>query len=163
MVAILLMYIDKEEAFSIMLKIFNGKKYKLREFYITGMPGLRSTFYVYLRLMKLQMPKLYFHLIEQNFTPSFYATKWFMTIFSNNMPLELTLRIWDMFFVEGKEGLYRVALALLKLNEKQLLTADFENCSLILQKYQTKGTKIKYPNKKPENERQNSVAIDSIN
>jgi len=163
MVAILLMYLDKEEAFSIMLKIFNGKKYKMKEFYTKNMPGLRCSFYVFLRLFRSQMPKLHDHLLSENFIPSFYATKWFMTIYSNNMPIELTLRIWDMFFVEGKECLYRVALAFMKINEKQLLASDFEKLSEILTKYQKKGTKIKYPNLKPKDDTQNSQAISNIN
>mmetsp|Transcript_13189 Transcript_13189/g.20546 ORF Transcript_13189/g.20546 Transcript_13189/m.20546 type:complete len:116 (+) Transcript_13189:1052-1399(+) len=50
MVAILLLYVDKEEAFSIMLKVFNAKQYRMREFYLGGMPGLRVAFYVFLRL-----------------------------------------------------------------------------------------------------------------
>mmetsp|Transcript_13189 Transcript_13189/g.20549 ORF Transcript_13189/g.20549 Transcript_13189/m.20549 type:complete len:82 (+) Transcript_13189:1406-1651(+) len=81
------------------------------------------------------MPKLYNHFIDENFPPSFYATKWFMTIFSNNMPLELTLRIWDMFFVEGQSALFRLALAILKINEKELLKSDFEMCSHLLSSY----------------------------
>ena len=59
-------------------------------------------------------------------TPPQYATHWFMTLFSTKMPLELTLRIWDIFFIEGKKILYRVVLAIMKLNEKELLKGDFE-------------------------------------
>lgn len=33
MAAILLTYVDKEDAFSIMLNIINGKEYNMREFY----------------------------------------------------------------------------------------------------------------------------------
>ena len=49
-----------------------------------------------------------------------------MTLFSAQMPLEYTVRIWDIFFIEGHKILYRIGLAIMKLNEKELLKADFE-------------------------------------
>jgi len=58
-----------------------------------------------------------------------------MTIFSNNVPLELTLRIWDVFFIEGQKIMYRVALAVLKINEKHLLVGDCERVLSILKSY----------------------------
>ncbi len=101
MAAILLTYVDKEDAFSIMLNIINGREYNMKEFYKREMPGLKTSFYVFLVLFKKYMPKLHAHLEEQFFLPPLYATQWFMTLFSANMPLELTLRIWDIFFIEG--------------------------------------------------------------
>ena len=44
-----------------------------------------------------------------------------MTIFSTKMPIELTLRIWDVFFIEGRPVLYRIILAIFKVNERELL------------------------------------------
>ena len=81
------------------------------------------------------MPKLCAHLLSENIQPAMYATQWFMTIFSNNIPLELTLRIWDMFFIEGQKVMYRVALAVLRINEKHLLIGDCERVSGILKSY----------------------------
>lgn len=51
MVAILLMYVDKTDAFNIMLKIINNKPYSMKEFYKQSMPGLKSAYYIFLRLM----------------------------------------------------------------------------------------------------------------
>ena len=49
-----------------------------------------------------------------------------MTLFSTNMPIELTLRIWDIFFIEGRKILYRVGLAIFKILENELVNADAE-------------------------------------
>ena len=84
-----------------------------------------------------------------------------MTIFSNNVPLELTLRIWDVFFIEGQKIIYRVALAVLKINEKYLLVGDCERVLSILKSYL--NSNIKFPSLKPENEHENSIVIDKIN
>jgi hypothetical protein len=101
MVAILLMYVDKTDAFNIMLKVINNKPYAMKPFYLPHMPGLKVCFYIFLSLMKKFLPKLHEHLLEEMVTPAMYATQWFLTIFSSNIPLELTLRIWDTFFIEG--------------------------------------------------------------
>lgn len=135
MVAILLMYVDKIDAFSIMLKIINNKPYSMRQFYMPSMPGLKVAIYTFISLLKKFMPRLCDYLLQQNVIPTMYATQWFMTIFSNNVPIELTLRIWDVFFIEGHKIMYRVALAVLKINEKHLLAGDCERILAILKSY----------------------------
>ena len=59
-----------------------------------------------------------------------------MTLFSCSFNFKSTVRIWDIYFVEGKKIIHRVALAMFKINEKELLAADlegvfkiFRNCS----------------------------------
>ena len=77
MVAILLMYVDKTDAFSIMSKVINNKPYSMKEFYKNSMPGLKSAYYVFLSLMKQFLPKLHYHLLNEDemmipYTPNMY-------------------------------------------------------------------------------------------
>ena len=58
-----------------------------------------------------------------------------MTIFSTNMPIELTLRIWDIFFIEGRKILYRVGLAIFKILEKDLINSDVEVCNKTIKEF----------------------------
>ena len=74
MVAILLTYMDKEDAFSLMLKIINCKEYGMKSFYQASMPGLKQAFYVFLSLQKKLMPKLFNHMEKEMFTPPMYLT-----------------------------------------------------------------------------------------
>jgi len=55
-----------------------------------------------------------------------FASQWFMTIYAVNIPFECTIRVWDIFFIEGPKILYRTALALLKMAEKKLIKSDIE-------------------------------------
>jgi hypothetical protein len=89
----------------------------MREMYMPGMPGLQKSFYVHLSLMKKYLPKLNNYLIGGKFEPSMYGSQWFMTIYAINFPFECTVRIWDIFMVEGRKILYRIALAIFKLNQ----------------------------------------------
>jgi hypothetical protein len=49
-----------------------------------------------------------------------------MTVFSCALPFPCIVRIWDIFMVEGRKIVYRVALAIFKLAEKTMLTNDME-------------------------------------
>lgn len=64
-----------------------------------------------------------------------YASQWFMTIYSCNFPFEATVRIWDIFLVEGKKILFRIALALFKLNEKEMMNAGLEQLFGIVREF----------------------------
>ena len=124
MAAVLLTYMDMEDAFTCMVGILRG--YGMRDMFLPGMPGLGRAFYVHLSLMKKYLPKLHSHLTDMGFLPQTYGSQWFMTIFSITFPFPCIVRVWDIFMVEGRKILFRVALAVFKLNEKTLLQRDME-------------------------------------
>ena len=88
-----------------------------------GFPGLKKDFYILVRLQKKYLPTLYERFVEMDYIPHIYATEWFLTLFGK-FPREVVLRIWDIYFVEGKLAIFRFALAIMKLNEKELLKPD---------------------------------------
>ena len=47
-------------------------------------------------------------------------TAWFMSCFIGNLPIETTLRVWDVFFYEGSRTLFRIALTVLKTGEAEI-------------------------------------------
>ncbi|TQV93717.1 GTPase-activating protein gyp3 [Cordyceps javanica] len=47
-------------------------------------------------------------------------TAWFMSCFIGTLPIETTLRVWDVFFYEGSKTLFRVALAIFKHGEAEI-------------------------------------------
>ncbi len=47
-------------------------------------------------------------------------TSWFMSCFIGTLPIETTLRVWDIFFYEGSKTLFRIALAIFKLGEPEI-------------------------------------------
>ncbi|WPH01918.1 Hypothetical protein R9X50_00477200 [Acrodontium crateriforme] len=54
-------------------------------------------------------------------TVSLATTAWFMSLFVGTLPIESVLRIWDCLFFEGSKTLFRIALAIFKAAEKQIL------------------------------------------
>ncbi|ODA77280.1 hypothetical protein RJ55_06907 [Drechmeria coniospora] len=47
-------------------------------------------------------------------------TAWFMSCFIGTLPIETTLRVWDVFFYEGSKTLFRIALAIFKTGEAEI-------------------------------------------
>ena len=66
------------------------------------------------------MPKVYEHTIISNY-PVLYASKWFITVFCYSFPFDFVYRIWDVYLHEGIKFVFRVALALMKVNETEIL------------------------------------------
>jgi hypothetical protein len=48
-------------------------------------------------------------------------TSWLMSLFIGCLPIETTMRVWDIFFCEGSRTFFRVALAIFKAGERQIL------------------------------------------
>lgn len=51
-------------------------------------------------------------------------TNWLMSLFIGSLPLETTLRVWDVLFYEGSKTFFRVALAIFKACEKDILAVS---------------------------------------
>ncbi|KAI0850654.1 TBC domain-containing protein [Daldinia vernicosa] len=47
-------------------------------------------------------------------------TAWFMSCYIGTLPIESTLRVWDVFFYEGSKTLFRIALAIFKIGENEI-------------------------------------------
>jgi len=119
--ALLLTYMDEESTFFMMESIM--KKYELEGLYKPGFPDLKKIFYVFLKLMKKYLPKIYEVFKMNDIMPSMYASEWFICIFSRELPFAVLVRIFDCFLLEKKKILFRFALAFIKNKEKEFLSA----------------------------------------
>merc|ERR1712151_224565 len=78
------------------------------------------------KLLEMHLPLLHNHFVQHGVEPTMYATQWFMTVCSDNFPFSTVVRVWDLFLAEGVKIIFRIALALLKLNQEVLLNESFE-------------------------------------
>ena len=51
-------------------------------------------------------------------------TNWLMSLFIGTLPLETTLRVWDVLFYEGSKTFFRVSMAIFKACEKDILAVS---------------------------------------
>ncbi|GAA5859364.1 hypothetical protein JCM8547_002001 [Rhodosporidiobolus lusitaniae] len=75
-------------------------------------------------LVARSLPKIADHLEEHGVELSAITFGWFLSLFTDVLPIQTLLRVWDLFFIHGTVLLFRVALAILKLHESDLLACD---------------------------------------
>ncbi|XP_058515168.1 ecotropic viral integration site 5 protein homolog isoform X2 [Ochotona princeps] len=123
-VGLLLMQMPEEEAFCVFFKLMQD--YRLRELFKPSMAELGLCMYQFECMIQEHLPELFIHFQSQSFHTSMYASSWFLTIFLTTFPLPVATRIFDIFMSEGLEIVFRVGLALLQMNQAELMQLDME-------------------------------------
>uniref|UniRef100_A0A8P4G3G8 Ecotropic viral integration site 5 n=1 Tax=Dicentrarchus labrax TaxID=13489 RepID=A0A8P4G3G8_DICLA len=123
-VGLLLMQMPEEEAFCVFVKLMQD--YRLRELFKPSMAELGLCMYQFECMIQEQLPELHIHFQAQSFHTSMYASSWFLTIFLTSFPLPVATRIFDIFMCEGLEIVFRVGLAILQMNQTELIQLDME-------------------------------------
>jgi len=70
------------------------------------------------------MPDLSSHLEKVGFDPSLLAFQWLVCFLSYNLHQEVSLKVWDLFFLQGAKVIFRVSLALIYLMKDKLMNAN---------------------------------------
>ncbi|XP_023613423.1 ecotropic viral integration site 5 protein homolog isoform X2 [Myotis lucifugus] len=118
------MKMPEEEAFCVFVKLMQD--YRLRELFKPSMAELGLCMYQFECMIQEHLPELFVHFQSQSFHTSMYASSWFLTIFLTTFPLPIATRIFDIFMSEGLEIVFRVGLALLQMNQTELMQLDME-------------------------------------
>lgn len=123
-VGLLLMQMPEEEAFCVFVKLMQD--YRLRELFKPSMAELGLCMYQFECMIQEQLPEMFVHFQAQSFHTSMYASSWFLTIFLTSFPLPIATRLFDIFMSEGLEIVFRAGLAVLQMNQAELMQLDME-------------------------------------
>ena len=124
--ALFLTYLNEECSFWMLHSLM--KNYGMEGFFLKGFPELRITLYVFLSLLKKILPKCFNLLKKFQVYPTMFASQWFITFYSCVFDFNILVRIFDCVFLEGFKIIYRIALAIFKINQEELLKKQsFEN------------------------------------
>lgn len=124
-VGVLLMYMSEEDSFYMLISILD--KYKFSGLYLPGLPLLNTHLERLKKIFKKRIPSLYNHFRNENVDETMYASQWFMTIFAYSFNLDAVARIWDLFFLEGVNLIFKISIAILKILKNSLFNQSFEN------------------------------------
>ncbi|XP_073509978.1 EVI5-like protein isoform X3 [Phyllobates terribilis] len=131
-VGLLLMQMPEEEAFCVFVRLM--QEYRLRELFKPSMAELGLCIYQLEYMLQDQLPELNLHFRSHCFHTSMYASSWFLTLFLTTFPLPIATRVFDIFIYEGLEVIFRVGMALLTVNQTELMQLDMEGMSQYFQK-----------------------------
>lgn len=54
-----------------------------------------------------------------------FAPRWFITLLSSSLPRETLFRVYDCMLLEGYKIIYRAALAMIKIKEREILHNNY--------------------------------------
>ena len=108
-------------------------RYKLTEIFKQDVPLLRSHFYQMDRLIAIYLPNLHSHLFHKKIMTAYFASPWFLTIFTYVIQYSETkeipkvlLKLFDEFLTKGMVAIYKWSLFMLEHFEEKLLKLEYE-------------------------------------
>ena len=136
---LLIHLLDREED---IFWLFNTllRDFKLKTLLLPGLKKLKLKCYQLACLMQNYLPEVAERLTELGLSTKMYAAKWFITLLSYELPSELLVKVWDLFFQSGWKVIFRVILALFSVVKKDLVRAEIGTITGLLQslgKHQT--------------------------
>lgn len=112
------------ETFYFMLSLFSNTfkdNIAIRGFFIEGFPMLNFYVEVFMKLFTKNIPELKKHFEKLEIPEEVWISKWFRTLFTLSLPINICLRIWDCLIAFGLDFLLNFALAFMKYLETDLL------------------------------------------
>ncbi|XP_028437174.1 USP6 N-terminal-like protein isoform X2 [Perca flavescens] len=131
--ALLLMYMNEEDAFWALSQLLTNQKHGMHGFFVPGFPKLQRFQAHHDQIISKLVPKLKKHLDREQMSVGIYSTKWFLQCFIDRTPFTLTLRLWDIFILEGERLLTAMSYTILKIHKKRLLKMSLEDLREFLQ------------------------------
>jgi len=130
--ATFLNYYEPESTYATFVQLHDA--YQLHAIFMPGFPGLLEQIYVQERIMRTMIPGVYAAFQKHSIGTTSYATKWYITLFSNTMPFQTQLRLWDVFLLDGPDVFVMVATAIVWVFRANILavSATFESVLSLL-------------------------------
>ncbi|KAL7423526.1 hypothetical protein Q5752_001106 [Cryptotrichosporon argae] len=119
---LLLTHEDEEQAFYVLACVIG--RLLPPDFFAPSLLGSRADQAVLAELVAEHVPKVARALAALGVDLASVTFGWFLSLFTDCLPVETLFRVWDVLFVEGHDTIFRVALAVLKMNEPELCAAS---------------------------------------
>ena len=121
----LLLQMDKFQSFVCLMNITLNPN--ILPFYRLEEKGIKQRLEIFNEIFMCNLPKLFEHFNCLDVLPEHYLIEWMMTLFTRNLHIDLTVRIWDVYMIEGIKCLYKAAIVILVHFEKKFLEMDFDD------------------------------------
>ena len=123
--ATLLLEMDKLQAFVCFMNIILSPN--ILPFYRLDEQNIKKRLDLFNIIFKINLPRLYEHFKENEVLPEHYLLEWLMTLYTRNLYIDLSLRIWDIYMIEGIAALYMSAIVILSIHEKEYIEMEFSD------------------------------------
>ncbi|CAE7062302.1 unnamed protein product [Rhizoctonia solani] len=119
---LLLVFSNEEDAFWVLTCII--EKFLPGEFFSGSLIDSRACPLVLLDYVEMHHPKVYNHLLDMGVDLPAICFSWFLSMYTDCLPVETLFRVWDLIFADKLDALFRIGLAIIRINEPELLACD---------------------------------------
>lgn len=112
---------DEEQSFWLLKHIVESV---VPQYHTKNMANLLRDLAVFKELVIRRVPDVNRHIENLGLPYAVIASKWFICIFAEVLPVETVLRIWDCVFAEGYKVVFRAALAIFLTHRTAILACD---------------------------------------
>ncbi|CAO1613379.1 unnamed protein product [Parajaminaea phylloscopi] len=119
---LLLTHASEEEAFWVLVCII--EKILPAEYYTSHLLVSQADQRVLIDLVRDVLPDLATHIDDLGVDLPAITFAWFLSLYTDCLPVETLFRVWDLLFIEGSILLFRVAVAILIMNQRELLATN---------------------------------------
>ncbi|SOV74311.1 GTPase-activating protein, putative [Plasmodium sp. gorilla clade G3] len=102
------------------------KNYNIKGMFLYNFPQLKKIIYQLNILIKAYIPKLFYYFRKKKIKIDFFCVNWFLTLFSQDLSFENTLKLWDLFFLFGMKILIKLTLILLHYHEDNIVHLSYD-------------------------------------
>lgn len=95
---------------------------EIRGFYYDKFPLLNAYSFIFDKIFTKLFPKIKNHFLNLEIPQELWVDKWIQTLFTMNLPYDITCRIWDCLFVYGFQFIIAIVFSLIGYYEKALLS-----------------------------------------
>ena len=121
----LLLHMDKFQAFVCFMNIILSPN--ILPFYLLDEKNIKKRLDLFYDIFKINLPELFDHFKENEIMPEHYLLEWFMTLYTKNVYIDLAFRIWDIYMIEGIISLYKTAIVIFSIHQKDYLEMEFSD------------------------------------
>ena len=122
---------DEEDAFFVFLSLMIDSEYS--NLFKNELEKLNLLFYQFERVLSSTLPEIYFYLKNNNITPGYFVSPWFITLFtdafidkeSENNKRNI-MKVFDLFISSGFKAIIKIGISLLKYNESKIISTPIE-------------------------------------
>ena len=121
----LLLQMDKFQAFVCFMNIILSPN--ILPFYLLDEQNIKKRLDLFNDIFKINLPELFEHFKENEVMPEHYLLEWLMTLYTRNVYIDLAFRIWDIYMIEGIMSLYKTAIVIFSIHQKDYLQMEFSD------------------------------------
>ncbi len=106
--------------------MFSGlaEKHHLRLLFMKGLPAIHLHIHILEDLLEMYLPRMDAHLRKLGVGWDMFTTKFALTLGAAYFPLESLGEVYDVFFMDGWVGLYRIEVAYLESHQAAICSMD---------------------------------------